>query len=272
MKKLILFSLIVLSNISFGQNFPGTNVDLLIGKELKVKEKDESLQKFGNNDFYSDATLKRKFNCCENKSNNRRKTLIGKIFRMISFEAYTDLMGVDKFKLKIENPEIGILYYDYDPRFELEFEFEVLGGGLNYPEDFFCKNIVSTNDMFTGELDYASPFGSVEFYKIIKENGARTQVTLKSQGTTLTLNAKGVIILLENGNRIERPEAKIEVTKIKALDGSDAYLYTSVLNLTENDIKLMTENKMTKYRLFRHDTTVTTGETLMQYLRCIAAK
>jgi hypothetical protein len=272
MKKLILFSLIVLSNIaSYGQNFPGTNVELLIGKELKVKEKDESLQRYGYNDFYSDGALKRKFNCCENKQNTRYKTLVGKIFKMLSFEAYTDLMGIDKFKLKIENPEVGIMYYDYDPRFELEFEFEVIGG-LTYPEDFFCKNIVSTNDMFTGELDYASPFAPVEFYKIIKGNTARTQITLKSQAPILTLNVKGVIILLENGFRIERPEAKIEIKKIKALDGSDAFMYTSVFDLGENDIKLLAENRMIKYRLFKHDTNVTMGETLMNYMRCIAAK
>jgi hypothetical protein len=180
-------------------------------------------------------------------------------------------MGVDKFKLKIENPEVGIMFYDYDPRFELEFEFEVIGG-LNYPEDFFCKQIVTSNDMFTGETDYASPFAPVEFYKIIKGNTARTQITLKSQASILTLNVKGVIILLENGFRIERPEAKIDIKKIKALDGTDAFVYTTVFDLSENDIKLLAENKMLKYRLFKHDTNVTTAETLMNYMRCIAEK
>jgi hypothetical protein len=269
MKKVILFFLIVLSSISYAQNFPSKNVEMLLGKDLKLKEKDESLQKFGVTDLYTDYDLKRNFNCCENANNNRYKTLLGKVFRMITFEPYTDVMGNEKFKLKLENPEVGILYYEYDPRFELEFEFEVIGG-LNYPDGFFCKDIESNNDMFTGEISYSTPFSPVEIHKIVKGNTARTQISLKSNGSFLTLNSKGVIILLENGYRIERPEQKIEVEEARTNDGG--YRYYTIFDLTENDIKLLAENKIIKYRLFRHDTNVSNGETLMLYMRCIAEK
>ena len=55
MKKLILFSLIVLSNLTYGQNFPGKNLDLLIGKELTKAIKDLDEPYF--NDYYEHRVL-----------------------------------------------------------------------------------------------------------------------------------------------------------------------------------------------------------------------
>ena len=268
MKKLILFSLIVLSNLTYGQNFPGKNLDLLIGKELKVKTKDESLQKYGYTEFYKDSNLKIKFDNSELVGNSKYKSLVGKIFKMVSFEPYTDLVNVDKFKLKIENPELGILYYDYDPRFELEFEFEVLGG-ITYPEDFFCNEIIMTRDKFSGEFSYSSPSSQIEFFKVISGNTARTQMSLKVFGSKLVLNTKGITILLDNGFRIVKPDVKVEVSAVKSTKG---YCYSAFFDLTQNDIDILTANKITDYRLYTYDANVTTGNTLLEYIKCIANK
>jgi len=268
MKKLILFSLIVLSNLTYGQNFPGTNVDLIIGKELKVKAKDESLQKYGYNEFYKDSKLKIKFNNTELKGTSKYRSLVGKIFKLVSFESYTDVVGVDKFKLKIENPEVGILYYDYDPRFELEFEFEVIGG-INYPAEFFCKDIIMTRDKFSGEFSYSSPSSTVEFFKLISGNTARTQIALKVFGSHLVLNTKGITILLENGFRIVKPDVKVEVSSVRTAKG---YLYSAFFDLTQSDLDLLTANKITDYRLYTYDANVTNGNTLLEYIKCINDK
>jgi hypothetical protein len=268
MKKLILFSLIVLSNLTYGQNFPGTSVDLLVGKELKVIEKDVVLQKFGYSDFYTNDSLNTHYDCCETVANSKYKTLAGKVFKLISFEPYTDATGTEKFKLKIENSETGVVFYNYDPRFEHLFAFEVVGG-IEYPEDYFCKNIVESRDKFSGEFSYSSPFSTIEFNKLIKGNTARTQMSLRVFGDRLVLNTKGITILLENGFRIEKPDVKIIVSAIKSTSG---YTYSAFFDLTENDIKLLSANMITDYRLYMFDGVPASGKLLMEYLKCLSNK
>ena len=268
MKKLILFSLIVLSNISYGQSFPGYNLDLLLGKELRVKEKKESLQRFGYKDFYTDDSLKTNYDCCETVDNTKYLSLAGKSFKMVSYEAYNDATGTTKFKLKVDNSETGTIVYDYDPRFENSFAFEVIGG-IVYPQEFYCKDIFFSVDKFSGEISYSTPHGPIEFYKIIKGNSARTQISLKVYGNQLVLNTKCVYILLENGFRIEKPDVKVNVSAVKCAAG---YMYSAFFDLNENDIKLLTANKITDYRLYIYDDVVSTGNKLMEYLKCIASK
>lgn len=77
MKKLILFSLSILTLNSFGQNFPGNDIQLLVGKELKVKEVAASLQKYGYDRFFTDIKLKKKYDCCQSY-NSKYESLAGK--------------------------------------------------------------------------------------------------------------------------------------------------------------------------------------------------
>jgi len=268
MKKVILFSLIVLSNFTYGQNFPGTSVDLLVGKELKVVEKDVILQKFGYSDFYTNDSLNTHYDCCETVANTKYKTLVGKVFKLVSYEPYTDGTGAEKFKLKIENSETGVVFYDYDPRFEHIFAFEVVGG-IDYPEDYFCKSIIQSRDKFSGEFSYSSPYGAIQYNKLIKGNTARTQMSLRVYGDRLVLNTKGITILLENGFRIEKPEVKIVVNSVKCSTG---YTYTAFFDLTESDIKILTANMITDYRLYMFDTTPAAPKALMEYIKCLATK
>jgi hypothetical protein len=268
MKKLILFSLIVLSNISYGQNFPGYNLDLLLGKELKVKEKSEALQKFGYSEFYTDDSLKTHYDCCETVDNTKYLSLVGKSFKMVSYEAYQDIAGVTKFKVKIDNSETGTLVFDYDPRFEYSFPFEVVGG-IQYPVDFYCRDILYSVDKFSGEVSFSSPHAPIEFYKVIKGSSSKTQIALHTYGSQLVLNTKGITILLENGFKIDRPEVKVSVSAVKCAAG---YMYSAFFDLNENELKLLASNKITDFRLYIYEESVPMGNKLMEYLKCLSIK
>jgi len=271
MRKLILFSLIVLSTISYGQNFPSNSIELLIGKDLKVREKEESLQKYGYRDFYIDEALKLKYDASQSDANSKYESLVGKVFKLVSFDPYTDKTGgAKKFKLKLDNPETGIIYYDYDPRFENEFEFVVVGG-IDYPDGFFNKDIKESRDKFKSEVTYSTPVGydKINFMKVKTLKDTHTYMCISEIGSNVNLNKKGVVILLENGFRINKPQADLRVEVSNS--GTD-YVYSAFFELNANDIKMLTANVITDYRLYIYDRAVTTGYTLREQLKSILKK
>ena len=275
MKKLILFSLIILSNFTYGQNFPSTSVELLLGKDLKVREKAESIQKYGYRDFYVSELMKVKYDAGQSDANTRYESLVGRVFRLIDYKQYTDKTGAKKFALKVENPETGILYYDYDPRFEEEFEFVVIGG-LKYPDGFFDTFVKSFRDKFKNEKSYSTPQGcdKITFLKTINHpsmfNPNKTKSTIFMQvseiASDIKLNSQGMTILLENDLRIDIPREKLRVETNSTTEG---FVYTAFLELRPEHIKMLSENKMTDYRLYLYDKEIVCGYTLKEYLKSI---
>lgn len=266
MKQKILIAIILISNITFGQNFPENDVNLLLNKEIKVKEKNESLQKYGYDNFFKTEKLKKKFDCCESY-NSKYDGLVGKTFNVLSAEPYKNIIGADKYKLKLENTETGIIYFDYDPRYEHSFPFEVLGG-LDLPEDFYCKKIETTTDKFNGKTTSRTDYSEgVSFIKITEDKSSKIYMSINEIGSTLNVGKKGLILLLENGKKINRPNAKLN-TKINK--GGRGYIYSAFFELTQGEIKLIIENKITDNRLYIYDGVIKNGEKFGEYLKCLS--
>jgi hypothetical protein len=275
MKKLILFSLIILSNFTYGQNFPSTSIELLLGKDLKVREKPEELQKYGYKDFYVSEIMKVKYDAGQSDANTRYESLVGRVFRLIDYKQYTDKTGAKKFTLKVENPETGMLYYDYDPRFEEEFEFVVIGG-IKYPDGFFDTYVKTFRDKFKNEKSYSTPQGcdKITFLKTIAHtnvfNPNQTKSTIYMQvseiASDIKLNSQGMTILLENDLRIDIPREKL---RVETNSTSEGFVYTALLELKPEQVKLLSENKMTDYRLYLYDKEIVCGNTLKEYLKSI---
>jgi hypothetical protein len=265
MKKLFLLFIAFTCVIAYSQDFPANNVDLLNGKQLKIKEKNESSRKYGFRGFYKDKSLdhNKVYGVKGYGSATDYDSLVGKVFKLISASPYKNSIGKERFILEIENPNTGIIYYDYNPTFEYEYPFEVIGG-LKYPENFFCNEIEVSKDKFTGETRINSPMHGVYFVKTKKETETHIYLFLRTPGSTANVNIKGVIILLDNGMKIEKPDCKIDVEV-----GESNYLYSCLIELNNKDIQLLTANKMTDYRLYVYDNTIKNGNTLMEYLKCI---
>ncbi|WP_145993542.1 hypothetical protein [Tenacibaculum dicentrarchi] len=265
MKKKLLIAILLISNITFGQNFPGSEVNLLLNKEIRVKEKDKTLQKYGYSNFFKNEKLKKKFNCCESY-NSKYAGLVGKVFKVLSAKPYKNIIGTEKYKLKIENPETGIIYFDYDQKYEHSFPFEVIGG-LDLPEDFYCKKIKTTTDKFDGKTTSRTDYSEgVSFIKITKDNSSKIYMSINEIGSTLNVGKKGLILLLENGKKINRPNAKLN-TRINK--GGRGYIYSAFIKLTQEEIKLIIENKITDNRLYIYDGEIKNGEKFGEYLKCL---
>jgi len=266
MKLFILFlTFILMSGVSFGQNFPGDHVDLLINKEIKVVERTENLKKYGYDNFFLNEKMEKKYACCESY-NSKYSSLVGRIFKVLSAEKYTNSIGTVLYKLRIENPETGILFYEYDPRYEFEFVFEVLGG-LNLPDDFYCNDIKTTIDKFNGSTTSSSEYSDgISFIKVTKDNSSTIYMSVREGGITFNVGEKGLILLLENGKRIERPEAAIDV---KNNSGSSGYIYSAFISLSQEEIKLIIENPLTNNRLYIYDGEIENGRKLSEYLKCL---
>lgn len=266
MKKIILFlALIFTSGFSFGQNFPGDLVDLLLNKEIKVVERTENLQKYGYDNFFLNDKMEKKFACCES-FNSKYNSLVGKIFKVLSAVQYTNSLGAVIYKLKIENSEIGILFYKYDPRYEFEFLFEVMGG-LNLPVDFYCKDIETTTDKFNGSTRSSSDVSDgITFIKVTEDNSSTIYMSVREGGITMNVGEKGLILLLENGKKIERPEAEIDV-KVNTV--TSGYIYSAFISLSKEEIQLIIENPLTANRLYIYDGEIKSGEKLSEYLKCL---
>jgi hypothetical protein len=271
MKRINLLILsLILSIYTFSQDYPGKDVELLVGKEIQVKEQPETLQMYGYDDFYIKEDLKKKYACCEHY-NSKYSSLVGKIFKVLSVELYTNSIGIDKIKLKIENEETGIIYFNHDPSFKREDDFPfIIIGGLDFPEGYFCKDIEESKDKFTGEITYSSPTDYITFSKVKSDNETNTYMSIREVvGSTLNTNETGVIILFDNGSKLERPDAEIDV---EVSNYRDRWDYSAFFNLSDSDIKLLSENIITDVRLYIYDSTIANGKKLADYMKCISKR
>jgi hypothetical protein len=269
MKKIFIICFIISSISLFGQDYPGMDVNLLIGKELKIKEMTETTKQYGYSDFYKDTNLQIKYNCHQDYKSNY-DCLFGKTFKLISHEKYNDLFSHEKFKFQIENSETGIIFYDYDPnpKYAPLFPFEVIGG-INFPDGYYCKEIEESKDKFEDKTTYRSPTkNGINFIKVKRGNLANTYLSIQVTGSTVNVNGKGVTILFDNGKKILKPNQEIDCDVNKYGDG---YIYSAFIPLDKIDIDMLKQGKLTDARLYIYDTTIN-GDILFEYFKCIIDK
>src|SRR4030042_3245393 len=108
MKKIFFIGILISSLNIFAQNFPGQHPELLVSKEIKVTDLEVDLQKFGYDGFYKDSNLKIEYASLKGIA-SKYSALVGKVFKVISCEPYINIIGINKFKLKLENTETGIV-------------------------------------------------------------------------------------------------------------------------------------------------------------------
>ncbi|MBZ9728669.1 hypothetical protein LB467_03135 [Salegentibacter sp. JZCK2] len=262
MKNLVLLLIVIIPFYSFAQtSYPGEQVELLEGKQLKVLEKQEKLQKLGYKDFYVDSWLEKIF--AEENHSSEYGALVGKIFtveKIIPFERF----GRQKYKLRLSNSQTGTIYYAYDPKFSSNYPFEVIGG-LAPPDVYFCSKIETKKNKVSGETKSRTPTEEgITFTKIDKEGETNLFLSIREFGPTLNVGSKGLLILLEDGKKIEKPEAPIEVEK----DGAN-YIYSAFIELTDEDIQKLLESPMTHNRLYVYHGKINNGELFQEYLRCL---
>ena len=170
---LLVFSIIAF-NQSEAQDFPGKEVQLLVGKDVKAKEFKEDWEKnYHYKNFYKKFDVKNKkldkFRTRPFAKNlyTEYSKLVGKEFKVKNYYETTERY----IMLELSNDKIGTLFYEYDPKYERDYELTVIGG-LVLPEDFYCRDIEKEVDKFTNKIKYNTPTENGMYYNKYIEDGS----------------------------------------------------------------------------------------------------
>lgn len=265
MKKLLSFLVLFMSLFASSQDknrgydekyFVGENLNLLKGKELILIPIPDYLQKFGYDYLYSDESLKKKFKS-PNGYSNTPSDLANSKFLLEDYKKVNEILG--DYVLKLRYVDGSHLYFLYNSKIASRFPFKT-ELPIVFPEDFYCSRIDVRKDKFSNKTIKYSPL--LEPVSFAKDNGYF--MTLTTTGNIPVVNGSGVIILLENGQKI------IKKTKVDVEATSKGYSYSVFIPLTKTDISTLTKFNIDDFKLdvFENQLKLN-GENYKQYLKCI---
>ena len=159
------------------------------------------------------------------------------------------------FQLKdITNNEI--LYYVYDTQYDWYFPFLVKG--FEYNAKYLTRNLLKTYDDFTNDTTIYTPKnGGLVLFKISNKK-TKYYIRLSCSADTYT-SGNEIIILFDNGQRITKPAATVDI-KSAVISIGIVYTASSFFEITLEELLLLQKNKITKFRLYVHDRTLTDDE------------
>ena len=236
MKKVLLLSLLFCSLFSFGQ-FP-EKVESLTGMNVTPKEKLEVLQKYGYRNFFKDENLKETYLKNKECFCTPYDSIYGKNF---TIKNVAKIQDDEYYVLELSNEKLGTVFYKYSPRYNSSSgEIKIVG---EIPTEFYCDKIKVEKDKFTGETRYVALIGSIGIVSLVKTINKSIEryyigLTAYSKSSSPSIGKKGVIILLDNGQKINRPDEKIDVEVDKDAD----YVYSAFFKLSDNELALLKKN------------------------------
>lgn len=260
---------------------PGKHVELLVGKEITTFHSSEVLNINYGYQFYNDSTLLLKSNYFRSK---KSKELKDKVFKVLSFKPHESETGHKNYILKIENAEIGVIYFVYEP-YDPEnkyFPFMIIGG-VDFSDGYLCNDITVSNTKIANSsaTTFMSPYtNDISFFRVFDND--------KVYCTTMLINLRkelkveqpektGVTILLDNGEKIEKTDAEIKSTISNSNNNygpsiSEVSLYAN-FNLTTDEIIKLTQYNIIEIKIFTiYNHKITDGNKLREYINCIAKK
>jgi len=289
MKKTISFFILVIltTSISFSQtfetNFLGDDFMRYKGALLKLIDNPISGLNFtfySNLNYCQDAyndhviypDLKYHFKTVPDSLANRIfkvEDIVGKDGKTFSGGSYSFEKPI--FVLK-DTVTKQVIYYIFDKKYDFNFPF--LTSKIAVDKDALCNDISRSVDEFTGEIKISSPLSEgsklapVIIYKDINKTSTAYYLSLHTNGNTLNVGESGVIILLDDGTKINKSD-KIDV---EAAD--NGWDYRAFISLTQSDLQLLSTKKINKYRLYIYDETLSKwfAEKFINYVKCIREK
>ena len=134
-----------------------------------------------------------------------------------------------------------------------------------------CRKITREVDVMDGKVQIATPSMMSLFgvRKYIDDGQARTYLTLKASGATLNINEVGVVVLLEDGTKIERPQAKIDYSN----GYGSTWSYSAWITLTDEEIEKLSNTAIQQARLYIYDAkpTAKQAQNLKVQIGCISS-
>lgn len=160
------------------------------------------------------------------------------------------------------------IYFLYDIKYKHNFPFEssIIKNDIDP-----CSQIEKNIDEFTDEIKFNSPLiyrnelTPIRVYKFIKNGKTTYYLRLASQGSTVSVDGKGAIILFTDGSKMTK-QVKIDV-EVDEID----FEYSAFINLTLDDLRILRMKKIKKFRLYIYDRIIETSEAELfkNYVNCI---
>lgn len=276
MKRIFLVAVVLLPFMCFGQitSFAGTYADCYVGHTLIVKPKDPALQGYGYRDFYKTAknvdSPKNHFTVSKEKYviSSDYSLLVYRRFKCTSvFRDSTDIGFMQQYYwLKLQNDTLGTAFYRYDAKYDFNFSFE-LDSVITIPQDKVCANIREKRDKFEGHDRFYTPLDEdVSLMKVKHDSVYRYYLNLTYPVSSPTFN-KGVIVLLNDGTKLNYPEAKVETS----VSGS-SYMIKSFISLKPADVELLKIKEITDAKIYATEIKIKNGWAYKYYMNCLFDK
>lgn len=138
------------------------------------------------------------------------------------------------------------------------------------PNEKYCKKILTDIDKFEGDTTYRSPHktGFIDPLYYIKSNGL-IMMYINVPGSTVNIGEKGVIILLKDGTKIEKPNVSIDCEA--NVSGAPGFVYSALFVLSPKEIESLSKSPVSSVRLYIYDSDLNERRQVkqMEYLRCL---
>ena len=268
MKKMILTVATVLTvglvnAQEFQENFLGEDFLQYKGTLLKLKS-DEKL--YLNNVFYSDLK-----DCKASFSNNvmykkpskifqtEEDSLRNKVFKVENIIDKNGEVWEGKRKAEFLQEPFFVLrdtlrnktfYFKYHAFIQSDFPF--ITSEIKLDETLLSNRVEREIDEFTGEIKINTPNLSsssspVKLYKNIDKGVVKYYLRLRSNGNTVNVNQKGVILLFSDGSKwVKDSHIDVEV-------GRSNYYYSAFISLTPEEVDMFINKEISKFRLYIYD-------------------
>ncbi len=151
------------------------------------------------------------------------------------------------------------------------YAFIYLNAYSKSSDSLLCSKITYQYDQFEHTKNYDTPMGlssgyTISFQKVIHK-GISTYYLYLSNGDVSPIFDRGVIILLANNHRINKPLTKVSSSVI-----SYGYSVSALVTLNTNDIALLKKYSITNFRLYIGDLKVDDGDKYKTLFNCLVTK
>ncbi|MBS1771192.1 MAG: hypothetical protein JSS77_16195 [Acidobacteria bacterium] len=270
MKHCILLAALLLSLNSLCQPyhrpaFVGKYTDLLIGKRLIATPKDPAFQRFGYKGFFQEYDSTARFILPRALIYD---SLVGDTFivqRVNKVPYNANELNYGKYNVLIlQSANWGLIYYLYDT--ENDFNMELYSvDDLTPPVGYYCGEVQKSKDKFTDEISWSTPLLPLVYFRRVKSaSGDLYYMSLRTLHADVH-GGKGVVILLENGSKIQKPNADVSIS----VNPEAHYYAISTFRITEADRHKLTTSAITDIRLYIYDQAISEGNRFKDLLTCL---
>lgn len=162
-----------------------------------------------------------------------------------------------------------IIYFKYDAEYSRKFPFNT--SKINLDGKILCGNIERKIDDFENTIKLNSPLfinnqiAPLIIYKDISKTNSSYFLSIRTIGSTATVDGTGVTIIFDDGTKWSKP------VKIDVKVNNSGFEYSAFIPLTTTDLNTFSQKKVTKFRLYVYDKNISSidGEKFSSYVKCI---